>query len=320
MTITVRCYNDGEVNEIEDPADISEILHQKDRLIWVDLVDPTAADFARVQEEFELHPLAMEDATKHAQRPKLEQYPSHAFVVAYSWQLAEVDLFVGKDWLVSVRERSDDDSVWDIGPVRSRFERTKPDCATVGFLLYTILDELVDGYFTATDDIEDRLEEIEEAIFESGERFDEAEVQQRLFSVRRELVLFRRKVVPLRDVVNSLLRKDVDWIDQAALVHLQDVYDHILRATDLIDSHRELLGNAVDAHLAIISNRMNEVMKKMTSWGAILLGSTLIAGIYGMNFAHMPELGWRLGYPFALGLMVLLTIVGFWYFRKKDWL
>jgi magnesium transporter len=319
MTITVRCYNDGEVKEIENPADISDVLHRDDRLIWVDLVDPTPQDFAHVQEEFELHPLAMEDAAKHEQRPKLEQYPTHAFVVAYSKQQAEVDLFVGKDWLVSVRERSADGSVWDIDPVRSRFERTKPDCATVGFLLYTVLDELVDGYFDATDELEDRLEEIEEAIF-ADEQLDETDVQQQLFDVRRKLVVFRRKVVPLRDVVNALLRKELDWIDAGALVHLQDVYDHILRATDLIDSHRELLGNAVDAHLAIISNRMNEVMKKMTSWGAILLGSTLIAGIYGMNFEHMPELGWQLGYPFALGLMALLTVSGYWFFKRKDWL
>ena len=317
--ITVRCYNDGEIKEIENPADISELVGRKNRLIWVDLVDPTPEDFACVQEEFELHPLAMEDASKHEQRPKLEQYPTHAFVVAYSKQQAEVDLFIGKDWLVSVRERSADASVWDIEPVRSRFERTKPDCATVGFLLYTILDELVDGYFDATDMLEDRLEDIEEAIF-AAEKLDETDVQQQLFEVRRKLVVFRRKVVPLRDVVSALLRREVEWIDDATLVHLQDVYDHLLRSVDLIDSHRELLGNAVDAHLAIISNRMNEVMKKMTSWGAILLGSTLIAGIYGMNFEHMPELGWEYGYPFALGLMAVLTMAGYWFFRRKDWL
>ena len=317
--ITVRCYNDGQSKEIENPADISELVGRKNRLIWVDLIDPTADDFAHVQGEFELHPLAMEDAAKHEQRPKLERYPTHAFVVAYSKQQAEVDLFVGKDWLVSVRERGADKAVWDIEPVRARFERTKPDCATVGFLLYTILDELVDGYFDATDTLEDRLEEIEEAIF-AEEKLDETDVQQQLFDVRRNLVVFRRKVVPLRDVVSALLRKDVEWIDDDALVHMQDVYDHLLRAVDLIDSHRELLGNAVDAHLAIISNRMNEVMKKMTSWGAILLGSTLIAGIYGMNFQHMPELGWEYGYPFALGLMVVLTMAGYFFFRKKDWL
>src|SRR6185503_9260896 len=120
--------------------------------------------------------------------------------------------------------------------------------------------------------------------------------------------------------LSSLLRREVEWIDEATVVHLQDVYDHVLRSIDLIDSQRELMGNAVDAHLAIISNRMNMVMKKMTSWGAILLGSTLVAGIYGMNFHDLPELSWHFGYPFALSLMALITIFGYIFFRRKDWL
>jgi magnesium transporter len=182
-----------------------------------------------------------------------------------------------------------------------------------------VLDELVAGYFDAVDVAEDRLEVVEDGIF--GEQLrDEAEVQQRLFDIRRELLLFRRAVVPLRDVVSALLRDGPVGLDDHARVYLQDVYDHVLRAVDLVDSQRELMGNAVDAHLAIISNRMNQVMKKMTSWGAILLGSTLVAGIYGMNFDHMPELRWAAGYPMALGLMVLITVVGFLYFRRKDWL
>jgi magnesium transporter len=319
MTISVLCYNAGEVTEIDDPEQISELLHHDGHLIWVDLVDPTDEDFACVQQEFELHPLAIEDAKEHNQRPKLEQYPSHAFVVAYSKELAEVDLFVGKDWLVSVREHSDEGKVWSVDGVRTRFERTKPDCVSVGFLLYTILDELVDGYFDATDAAEDHLEEIEETIFRDTDR-SEMVVQEQLFDVRRKLVVFRRRIVPLREVIAALLRREVEWVDDDTLVHLQDVYDHVLRSIDLIDGQRELLGNAVDAHLAIISNRMNDVMKKMTSWGAILLGSTLIAGIYGMNFRHMPELHWQYGYPFALALMALITVAGYLFFRKKDWL
>src|SRR5438874_8573043 len=116
------------------------------------------------------------------------------------------------------------------------------------------------------------------------------------------------------------MRGTIDWVDDTTRVHLQDVYDHVLRAIDFLDSGRELMGNAVDAHLAIISNRMNSVMKKMTSWGAIILGSTLVAGIYGMNFKHMPELHWRYGYLWALGLMLTITIVGYKYFKSKDWL
>ena len=170
------------------------------------------------------------------------------------------------------------------------------------------------------DAAENKLEELENRIFDTERVPDESAIQQELFEVRRRLLFFRRAVVPLREVLNMMLRREVKWVDDATAVHLQDVYDHVLRAIDLIDGQRELMGNAVDAHLAIISNRMNYVMKKMTSWGAIILGSTLVAGIYGMNFKHMPELNWQWGYAWALGLMATITIVGYWYFSRKDWL
>src|SRR5207248_9436532 len=175
------------------------------------------------------------------------------------------------------------------------------------------------GYFEATDKAEDELEELEDKIF-AEQLAEERAVQQQLFDIRRRLLRFRRAVVPLREVLASLLRGEVKWIDEHTTTYLQDVYDHVLRAVDQLDSQRELMGNAVDAHLAITSNRMNSVMKRMTSWGAILLGSTLIAGIYGMNFIHMPELRWRYGYLYALGLMLTITIVGYRYFKSKDWL
>ena len=197
-------------------------------------------------------------------------------------------------------------------------DRYKQEHVSVGTIVHAVLDDIVDGYFAALDASEDRIEALEDRVFDEAAR--EVDIQQELFMIRRELVSFRRKVVPLRDVLAGLLRGEVAAVDTASLVLLQDVYDHLLRSVDTIDSHRELMGNAVDAHLAIISNRMNDVMKKMTSWGALLFGATLIAGIYGMNFQHMPELGWKYGYPFAIGTMLLMTITGYWYFRRRDWL
>ena len=317
--ITVRTYRGGEVHEHADPGDISSLAGGEDGLLWVDVVDPDEGDLTCLQEQFQLHPLAMEDVRKHQQRPNLEQYPTHAFVVAYSGGLQEVDFFVGEGWLVVVRERDDQGATWNDEGARLRFERLAPDTATCGFLLYVLLDELVDGYFGAVDGSEEDLESVEERIFEPSTDREDG-VHRHLFQVRRRLVGFRRKLGPMRDVVAALLRGEVKAVDEETRVHLQDVYDHVLRVTDQLDAQRELVGNAVDAHLAMMSNRMNLVMKRMTSWGAILLGSTLVAAIYGMNFDHMPELRWRLGYPFALGLMVLITIVGYRYFKRKDWI
>ena len=317
--ITVRTYRGGKAHEHADPSAIATLADGKDGLLWVDVVDPDEDELGCLQEQFDLHPLAMEDVRKHHQRPKLEQYPTHDFLVAYSGGLQEVDFFVGGHWLVTVREHDDDGHAWDDSGARHRFERLTPGAASVGFLLYVLLDELVDGYFAAADQAEEMLEELEEAIFDASPG-DPDGVHQTLFAVRRRLVQFRRVAVPLRDVVSALLRGEVKAVDAETRVHLQDVYDHVLRVVDQLDAHRELVGNAVDANLAMMSNRMNEVMKRMTSWGAILLGSTLVAGIYGMNFEHMPELGWAFGYPFALSIMVAITVLGYRYFKRKDWL
>jgi len=316
--ITARVYEGGTVADLEADR-VSEAMRRSDVLVWVDVLTPSDADLDCVQEQFGLHALAMEDVRERHQRAKLENYPSHTFIVAYSSGIHEVDLFVGPTWVVTVREDEGDGPPWDIGTAAARFERTRPEHVSPGYLLYVLLDELVDGYFDATDAAEDSLEKLEERIF-SEKVSDERTVQQELFVVRRRLLEFRRRVVPLREVVGALMRREVPWIDENTATMLQDVYDHVLRAVDLLDGQRELLGNAVDAHLAIISNRMNGVMKKMTSWGAIILGSTLVAGIYGMNFRHMPELEWRFGFAYAISVMVIITVGGYWYFKGKDWL
>ena len=318
MTIAVHLYDGDGSADLPDPTEISEVVQRDGCVLWVDLVDPNDEDFARVSEEFQLHPLAMEDARKHGQRPKLEHYPSHAFLVAYSKELAEVDLFVGGNWVVSVRERNRAGEHWSLDAVRARVERGGKGLE-VGFLVYSILDELDDGYFEAIDAFEDTVEAFEEQVL-TEQLGGEGDIQADLLTLRRRLVEFRRVLVPLRDVLATLMRDDLAWVDDATRLHLQDVFDHVMRAVESLDSQRELVGNAVDAHLALASNRMNQVMKRMTSWGAILLGSTLVAGIYGMNFEHMPELGWRLGYPFALGLMVLITVTGYRFFSRRDWL
>lgn len=316
--ITARCYPEGVARQI-DPRDISEEVKSRDQLIWLDMIAPSDADLAMVQEEFSLHPLAMEDVRERHQRPKLEHYPDHAFIVAYTAERIELDIFIGPSWLVTIRESEPIEDPSFIDAARTRFERIRPEHVTVGFLLYVILDEVVDDYFSRNDEVEDALEEVEDSIF-SEDPVDERRVQQNLFDIRRRLIVYRRLAMPTRDVLAALLRREVEWIDENAIIHLQDVFDHVLRAIDMVDNHRELMGNAVDAHLAIMSNRMNRVMKRMTSWGAILLGSTLVTGVYGMNFTHMPELAWSWGFWWALALMALITVVGYLWFKAKDWL
>jgi magnesium transporter len=315
--ISVSLYHREDVSE-HTPAEIGQLL-DRPGVLWVDVAEPTEDDLECLEREFRLHPLAMEDVRQHHQRPKLERYPTHCFLVAYSNELQEVDLFFAENFVITIREHDEDGQAWDISDARKRYERVRGDSDRCGPIVYVVLDAIVDGYFETLDAVEDILEDLEDRIFAEG-LADERKVQEELFSIRRRLLVFRKAVIPLRDVLGVVLRGEVSWVEPEVLVHMQDIYDHLLRVVDTLDSQRELMGNAVDAHLAIISNRMNQVMKTMTSWGAILLGSTLIAGIYGMNFVHMPELQWRWGYAYAIGLMLTITIVGFWYFRRKDWL
>ena len=292
-------------------------------LIWVDSTGPDDGDLEAIGKVLPLHELAVEDVRRHGPRAKLETYPDHGFLVAYAraadGDLSEVDFFIGSNWLVTVRERNDDGEIFDIAAVRERYRRVHDIDRRVGFLMYVLLDALVDGYFDAIEESEDGLEAVEEVLFEQGPPPD-GSLQKDLLRLRKELVMFRRRVVPLRDVVLSVLRREVPWIEQASILYYQDVLDHLLRLIDQIDTQRELMGNVVDASLAIGANRMNEVMKKMTSWGAILIVATLIAGIYGMNFKNMPELGWHYGYFGALGTMLLTTGGLYVYFKRKSWL
>jgi magnesium transporter len=182
--------------------------------------------------------------------------------------------------------------------------------------LWAILDVVVDRYFVATDAIDNFLDGIETVVFDEEPRA----IPREIFAMRRALITFRRAAAPLREVMSQILRREVPSVSDTAIVHMQDVYDHVLRVLDLIESQRELLTGLLEGQLAVMSNRMNQVMKATSSWGAILIVATLIAGIYGMNFQHMPELEWYYGYPFALGVMALSMYVLYRVFKRRGWL
>jgi magnesium transporter len=308
---------------------LTEVIEPEKTLLWVDCVYPTGEELDSLTAQFQISHITAEDLHQGGQRTKLEHYPEHFHVAVHDCFLVEdrlvtreIDLVFGDRWVLSVRQPSDDPenpAPFELDPVIRRFEveRTNEAADDEGFLIWAFLDVIVDRYFNISDRFDDRLDEVEEIVFSPTAGDD---IPREVFDLRRVMVNFRRVVAPLREVLAALLRREASCIGDEAIAHLQDVYDHVLRATDWIETQRDLLTGLLEADLAVVSNRVNKVMKRMTSWGAILLGSTLIAGIYGMNFRDIPELDWVFGYPFALGLMLALTIFLYTWFKRRDWL
>jgi len=322
---------DGVEGHEDVPLDrLDEAIDPKLGLVWVDCVEPAPQELDSLTTELQISHIAAEDLHHGGQRTKLERYRDHFHVAVHDCRLdasdrlvtREIDIVFGDGWLLSVRQPSDSaeyPTPFGVETVTRRFEleRTSENDKDEGFLVWAFLDVIVDRYFEVNERFDDRLDEVEEIVF-STTRGDD--IPREVFDLRRSMVQFRRAVAPLREVLAAMLRREAECLGEAAIVHLQDVYDHVLRVTDWIESQRDLLTGLLEADLAVVSNRMNQVMKRMTSWGAILLGSTLIAGIYGMNFKSMPELGWSFGYPLAIGSMLVLTIVLYTWFKRRDWL
>jgi magnesium transporter len=304
-------------------ADISEVLKLSDRFVWIGLHEPDVALLAAVQGEFGLHDLAIEDAARAHQRPKLERYGESLFVVLRTAHLdresggvdfGETHLFVGPAYVVSVRH----------GPslpyveVRSRCEASPSLLARgPGFVLYSLMDFVVDQYFPVLDAFEDKLEALEDEIF--GKSFDR-DTTERIYQLKRDLLEVKRAIAPLVDMCNRLVRTDMTLIPEDMRPYFRDVYDHVIRINEMIDTLRELLTTALEANLSLISVSQNDAMKRLAGWAAIFAVPTMIAGVYGMNFKFMPELEWQLGYPLVMGFM--LGACGFLYykFKRSGWL
>lgn len=322
MTATCLLYRDGQVAEEDfDPARISDFLEERDTLVWLDLADPTEADLAMLKEEFALHPLAIEDSVHRDQRPKLEAYRDHFFLVlhAFRWSGAElvdseIHAFVGRGFLVTLRYSP----LFDLAPLRRRWEK-QADLRREGggALLYALLDEVVDDCFEVVEELEDRSEVLEEQVFDERPPDD---IQERIFDLKKLVLRFRRRVVPLRDVLD-LLGEEAGLVTERLRPYYRDVADHVIRVMEFSEGIRELLTTALEAHMSQVSNRLNQVMKQVTSWAAIILVPTLIAGIYGMNFVQPePDFETSWGFWFAIGAMVLSSGWLWWVFRKRDWL
>jgi magnesium transporter len=301
--------------------DLSELITYEQTTIWVDVVDPTPKEIARIGKEFHFHPLALEDVARGGQRPKVDQYDGYQFIVFFGLASQneritthEVDIFLAKHCMVTFHKS-------DLPVMTQTADRWRKNADALGsegvaFLLHSVLDSLVDGYFPVLDEIAERADALEESIILAGQPTLQAEILR----LRRELLLIRRVVGPERDVMNVLIRRDPPLFSSKEVLYFQDVYDHLLRVSDTVDIYRDMLSSVLDANLSMVSYTLNVVVKRLTSYSIILMSISIVAGIYGMNFVFMPELDWRFGYPFALGLMVVIATVEVGIFRRINWL
>ncbi len=297
-------------------------LRDRPGVTWIDatgLGDPDGLH--RLCEHFGVHPLVQEDLVNTTQRPKSEAYGDHLLLICRmlrhdaSGALApeQISLVLGDGWLLSFQERPGD--VFD--PVRQRLRQNRPRLRGGGsdYLAYALLDAVVDGYFVVVEALAERVEDLEDDLIERPASVDLATLHR----LKRQLIAVRRAVWPLREVVADLVRDETPLLHADMPLFLRDVADHALQVADAVDSLRDILGGLQDLHLATVSNRMNEVMKVLTIMGSLFIPLTFLAGIYGMNFEHMPELGWRWSYPaFWLVLLGLGTGLLAW-FRRRGW-
>jgi magnesium transporter len=319
---------DVELNRPVQVGELSRILADPSNLLWVDVGGPTADDTAVLRREFGFHELALEDALTPHERPKLDRYESYYLLVLYGATFNErkltideyeLDIFIGPNYIVTVH----DAPVTEVDRCSQRWEQNAGRLdVSVGVLLYSLLDTLVDGYFPVLDAIAEQTEEIELRIFNA---FDPG-AQAQIFGLRKELLNFRRVLAPERDLLLMLSRRELPLLDERTEAYFQDVYDHVMRATDSVDLYRDLLSSALDSYLSLSSNNLNIVFRTMTSISIILMSLSLIAGIYGMNFnpevspLNMPELNNPYGYIITLTIMALVAGGLYMYFRRRRWL
>ena len=320
----VRVYRDGEL--VDDHCAVSAISDHLDAaagLIWIDLLDPQPAVLHELAEELGLHELAVEDALSARQRPKLDEYDNHLFLSFRAVRLdieegeltdTEIHTFVDTRWMITVRNNSD----FDMSAVEQRIHRS-PHLLAHGasFLLYALLDCVVDDYFTASEQFDDFYDTISEQLFD--DRPIDPALQRDAFHIRRSLVRFHRTVAPLREVVAGLRRHDRGLVTDELEPYFQDVYDHVIRITESIDSTRDLASSIVEANLSLRDYRQNLVMKRVTSWAAIIAVPTLITGFYGMNVPY-PGFARDWGVWASIVLMAGLSVFLWIQFKRRDWL
>ncbi|HEY5917608.1 MAG TPA: magnesium/cobalt transporter CorA [Chryseolinea sp.] len=323
MDCVVNCstYSKGRKAASVDIEDVVDLLEQPETFVWIGLQEPSDNMLKRIQTVFGLHDLAIEDAHRAHQRPKIEAYGDILFIVLRTAQmngqtidLGETHFFLGSNFLITIRHGSSLSYI----DVRARCEST-PHLLQKGpaFALYAVMDFIVDQYFPVIDGLEEQLAILEDKIFEETSK---RETTQQIYILKRKLLEVKRSVSPLIDICNKLMRFDLRLVDDETRPYFRDVYDHAVRINEMVDNARELLSTALEANLSLVSISQNDVSKRFAGWAAIIGVPTMIAGIYGMNFKAMPELEWSYGYPLVLASIVGTCGLMFYFFRRSGWL
>jgi magnesium transporter len=301
--------------------EIGDILREEGAFVWLGLYEPDEDLMKQVQKQFDLHDLAVEDAHSAHQRPKLEVYGDSLFVVLRTAQLldgkiqfGETHVFIGAHYVVTVRHGAS----LPYTPVRARCESTPYLLRKgSGFVLYAILDFVVDNYFPIVDGFEEVLEGVEESIFKGN--LDRA-ATERIYELKRDLVRLRRAVAPLAEICNQLTHLQLAQIPEDIRPYFRDVFDHVLRINEAIENQREMLSTALQVNLSLVAVGQNEVTKKLAGWGAILALPTMVFSIYGMNFESIPELHWHYGYELVIVIVSIVCFLLYLRLQKAGWL
>ena len=324
MSCCVRLYRDGALELDEFPlGQVSDFLAEPDTVVWIDLCGPHGGDLKQVAEELGLHALAVEDAISEQQRPKLDRYSSHLYLAVYEIELdrdsdelrsSELGAFVTDRALVTIRK----DDGFRMEAVTRRWDDNRDLAKSgVGFLLWGLLDHVVDGYFAVMQQLDEDVDGLEDMLFD--EQSHELDMQRRSFRMRKSLVAVRRVVLPMREVVNALLRRDLGVVDEPMQPYYQDVYDHVMRATEWTESLRDLATTILETHLTVQGNRLNEIMKKLTAYAALVAVPTAVTGFFGQNVPY-PGFGHQSGY--IASVLITIAIVTFLYttLHHRHWL
>ena len=336
MIVDNAIYVDGRrTAELASLQETYEACRERHGLAWIGLYEPAEEEFSSVAEEFGLHPLAVEDAINAHQRPKIERYGETLFTVlkparyideSETVEFGEIHAFVGTDFVVTVRHGK----ASTLDRVRRRLE-SMPEllCRGSEAILYAIMDRVVDDYAPVVAGLEHDIDEIETEVFSGN-----TGVSKRIYELSREAIQFRRCTAPLVGILSNLIEDDASQIDTEVKRYLRDVQDHVERVNEQVTALRELLQNILSVNLTLVGLSQNEEINKLTqasmeqseevkrisAWAAILFAPTLVGTVYGMNFNHMPELHWLLGYPFALLLMILTSVSLYIVFKQRGWL